>query len=608
MNLVQLANDLEFVPKEQLAQMSQDPNTSYPPYLVLAEIQRRTQNEKAYAAAQPQPTSTVAEEVVGEFMQPQGMQAGMPPESAPTDVFSSGMSGMPASAPMQMANGGLTGYANRGKTKVGPPKPISPKSVLKETQDEIKNVSRRTQTFSPKYDLAEKLYMKGIIDEETYRKALQTETDTLILGSELGAFSPEWGRGKDIYRSNDSLQAARDASRNEMRQRQMGMAGGGLTAYANGGSLEQSFSDPMRQAMLAQLGFPSGMTNEQLDAAIIEQKRMSDISSGSNAPKTAGDLGEGLMQFAFGDARPDSETPIRSRMTDEFTDYLNVIPGAGGLALAGKATIKTGRAAVKKGLQKLGDRARRKDPTLMGNPTTSQIKSSADIGKNVATDAIKKTKSTLFGSVPRAATTTYGAGMVGQGISNLASQGETVNQSDPFYKQNEDGTFTNTYTEELNADLAAKQKAITDEANAKERLRIEAIEKAERKDRGYDLAQLGGLIMGSKSLGDLGMGIAGMAQQKQTRADTLKSEASKDAYYRASANKIQAEIDALPLEKTQSLLDSVLKVLENEDGLLTEEQIINYGIYRDNLQLKLLKSEGIDLSATGINALDAARI
>ena len=125
MNLVQLANDLEYVPKEQLAEMSQDPNAHYPPYLVLAEIQRRTQNEKAYAAAQPQPTTTVAEEVVSEFMQPQGLQAGMPPESAPTDIFSSGMSGMPASAPMQMANGGLTGYANRGKTKVGPPKPIS---------------------------------------------------------------------------------------------------------------------------------------------------------------------------------------------------------------------------------------------------------------------------------------------------------------------------------------------------------------------------------------------------------------------------------------------------------------------------------------------------
>ena len=77
-NLVQLSNELEYVPKEQLAQMSQDPSSRFPQYLVLSEIQRRTANEKAYAAAKPQPTTTVAEEVVGEFMQPKGLQAGMP--------------------------------------------------------------------------------------------------------------------------------------------------------------------------------------------------------------------------------------------------------------------------------------------------------------------------------------------------------------------------------------------------------------------------------------------------------------------------------------------------------------------------------------------------
>jgi len=119
MNLVDLATELEYVPKEQLAQMSQDPSSRYPQYLVLSEIQRRTANEKAYAAAKPKPTTTVAEEVVGEFMQPQSLQAGMPSESAPTDAFSSESMGIPASAPMQqpmmgMASGGLTGYAVGG--------------------------------------------------------------------------------------------------------------------------------------------------------------------------------------------------------------------------------------------------------------------------------------------------------------------------------------------------------------------------------------------------------------------------------------------------------------------------------------------------------------
>ena len=48
-NLVELANELEDFPKEQLIQMSQDPTSTYPSYLVLSEIKRRTQMEKMYA-------------------------------------------------------------------------------------------------------------------------------------------------------------------------------------------------------------------------------------------------------------------------------------------------------------------------------------------------------------------------------------------------------------------------------------------------------------------------------------------------------------------------------------------------------------------------------
>ena len=115
MNLVQIANELEYVPKEQLAEMSQNPNSRFPQYLVISEIQRRTKNEKAYEAMKQQPTTTVAEEVVNEFIQPKGLQAGIPSGSAPTDVFSPESSGMPASAPMQMAaSGGITGYDNGG--------------------------------------------------------------------------------------------------------------------------------------------------------------------------------------------------------------------------------------------------------------------------------------------------------------------------------------------------------------------------------------------------------------------------------------------------------------------------------------------------------------
>ena len=120
MNLVQLSNELEYLPKDKLAEMAQDPSSMYPPYLVLAEIQRRTQMEKMYAAAQPRPQTTVAEEVVNEFAMT-NPNAGISSMtgSAPTDRFSPESKDIPAPVLMQTAaNGGLTGYQNRGQTMI----------------------------------------------------------------------------------------------------------------------------------------------------------------------------------------------------------------------------------------------------------------------------------------------------------------------------------------------------------------------------------------------------------------------------------------------------------------------------------------------------------
>ena len=106
MNLVKLSEELEYVPKDQLANMAQDPNNRFPQYLVLSEIQRRTQMEKMYAAAAQRPETTVSEEVVNNF-------ADMPSDS--NDVFSQEGMSAPMQGPMQMAaSGGITGYANGG--------------------------------------------------------------------------------------------------------------------------------------------------------------------------------------------------------------------------------------------------------------------------------------------------------------------------------------------------------------------------------------------------------------------------------------------------------------------------------------------------------------
>ena len=115
-NLIKLSNDLEYVPKEQLIEMSQNPNNNYPSYLVLAEIQRRTQMEKMYAAQQPQPETTVAEELVQEYASsPQGLGAmAQTPGANPSTLGAEGNMAPPS--PMQaMASGGRTGYQVGGQ-------------------------------------------------------------------------------------------------------------------------------------------------------------------------------------------------------------------------------------------------------------------------------------------------------------------------------------------------------------------------------------------------------------------------------------------------------------------------------------------------------------
>ena len=125
MNIIQQQNYLEYADKNDLVKMMQEPVPQFPSFLVLQEIQRRTINEQNFKAMEERPTTTVAEEVVNEFAQPQlaqnqsqGLQGGTPQSVTPLpdSNISAGLSGVPT-APMQMAaSGGLTGYAAGDRT------------------------------------------------------------------------------------------------------------------------------------------------------------------------------------------------------------------------------------------------------------------------------------------------------------------------------------------------------------------------------------------------------------------------------------------------------------------------------------------------------------
>ena len=117
MSLIDIAAELEYVPQDQLVQFMSDPNSRYPEYLVLSEIQRRTQMKQMYEnqmARQNQPSTTVAEEAVMELS-----QGAMPSSAEVSSPLDAGITSMaPPSPQMGMASGGLTAFANGGSLNV----------------------------------------------------------------------------------------------------------------------------------------------------------------------------------------------------------------------------------------------------------------------------------------------------------------------------------------------------------------------------------------------------------------------------------------------------------------------------------------------------------
>jgi len=222
-NLVELANELEDFPKEQLIQMSQDPNSTYPSYLVLSEIQRRTQMEKMYAAQQPKPETTVSDELVAEFAgSPSGLGA-MAQSSDTPNAFQSGEMGnmAPPSPLMTAASGGLINYAEGSKTKF--PLLEAKSKVTKEQNKQILN--KIAEARLEKFGIAGKM-------------------------SNLGdrAFSIMGGSGNNI-RLNPTEEKLYIQLANQIIEKK---ANGGLTGYQAGGgigagtdSLSATFTNPI---------------------------------------------------------------------------------------------------------------------------------------------------------------------------------------------------------------------------------------------------------------------------------------------------------------------------------------------------------------------------
>jgi len=124
-NPMEIFQQLEYIPDEQLVQYINDPNSQIPKYAALDEIQKRTNTRKSIDASGPKPEVTVADEVVQEFVATSpgltGAMTQTPGGNLSTPSAESNMApplGLGGGMPMQTAAaGGLTGYANGGRTR-----------------------------------------------------------------------------------------------------------------------------------------------------------------------------------------------------------------------------------------------------------------------------------------------------------------------------------------------------------------------------------------------------------------------------------------------------------------------------------------------------------
>jgi len=113
MNILDAEDLIKGLPDDALTQEAQAPSGQVPQFLVVSEIQRRTDMRKRYENDQQQNQGTVAEQIVQEGiagMMPQ-QPIGMPPQGMPQGMPPQMPQGMP---PMGMYQGGIVRMAGGG--------------------------------------------------------------------------------------------------------------------------------------------------------------------------------------------------------------------------------------------------------------------------------------------------------------------------------------------------------------------------------------------------------------------------------------------------------------------------------------------------------------
>lgn len=106
MNIIEQEDLIKGLPDQALFQQAQNPNSQVPQFLVVSEIQRRTDMRKRFEAAEAQPQATVTDQILME-----GLGA---PQPAPPPQGSMPPAGMPAPPSPQLPLEGSSPLMGQG--------------------------------------------------------------------------------------------------------------------------------------------------------------------------------------------------------------------------------------------------------------------------------------------------------------------------------------------------------------------------------------------------------------------------------------------------------------------------------------------------------------
>lgn len=273
----QLHNEIKNLSDQQLVQLMQDPRSTLPKYMVLAEIEGRKPVRQAFDAANvQQPMMTIADESVQEFM---------------------GGNPMP-SAPMM----GAQGFASGKSTS---------REALDDYNQELKEIYEKQQRYRDSqgkfFNLRPRDY---IVSDEEYNR--MKERGTVMGEGDLQDYRPLFmlmnlldGESGPRFMPESKvkgLKAKIKSSQVENKLNQMGMASGGSTGYQEGGRLQRGLQtlgvldeegeiDPVQAALLGLTFVPGlGLVGAGVRGGIAGLKGLASLVK-KGAPQAASFLG-----------------------------------------------------------------------------------------------------------------------------------------------------------------------------------------------------------------------------------------------------------------------------------------------------------------------------